>query len=124
MYSLYLKYVKHKDVFEERRKAEGEGHPDELDSWNAWYTNFHRESPQFQVVFITIFGFSSTVFLSMFGNYVRFRRQGWLGNSTILEPMARPFLKSIISGITISLAAGIAFAKYSNSLKKQAQEES
>lgn len=121
LYEFYLKHFKHRELLEEKARLESEAETlrrqqdaSERRSIAEAIEQFrYRESPLFQVVFITLFGWTTSLMGMASIGMIRANRKGWQ-MSLIMEPVVKPFLKTAIIAPLLSFTASVAFVNYNH----------
>lgn len=121
LYEFYLRHFKHRELLEEKARVEAEAEAMRLQKEASKRRSFadsveqfrYRESPLFQVFYITVVGWTVSVMVTAAVGIVRSHRQGWR-TSSIMEPVVKPFLKSVFISPFFSFAAGLAFVNFND----------
>lgn len=121
LYELYLRHFKHRELLEEKARLEREAEGQRLQKEASKRRSFadsveqfrYRESPVFQVLYITVIGWTVSLMTTAAIGIVRSHRQGWR-TSSIMEPVVKPFLKAAFISPIISFAAGLAFVNFND----------
>lgn len=121
LYEFYLRHFKHRELLEEKARRESEAEALRLQKEASKRRSFadsveqfrYHESPFFQVLYITVVGWSVSIMVTAAVGIVRSHRQGWRA-SNIMEPVVKPFLKTVFISPFFALAAGLAFVKFND----------
>lgn len=115
LYEFYLRHFKHREVLEEKARLDKEAEAlAKQRSFALAIEQFrYRESPAFQVVFITLFGWTVSLMSMASVSLVRSNNKGWK-MSLIAEPVVKPFLKTALIVPIVSFSAAIAFVSYND----------